>query len=133
MAMIDLDVDENVSVGSENEKTFVIGMKLRGEHPAAVELCLSSELASTWSSACAGVDPEELEDDEVEDGVGELLNMICGAAKTALGETGTLFELGIPTPSDSKTLGIENPPNQKEVRFSALADGQPLEITIRLP
>lgn len=133
MAMIDIEVGDHTLLSDVTEKIIVMGMSLSGDHPAEIELCLSTELAAIWSSACAGVDVEELDTEEIEDGVGELLNMIAGAAKTALGEFGTIFDVGIPTGKESRTLGIENSKIDKEILFKALADAQPLEIAIRLP
>lgn len=75
----------------------VIG--LHGDDGAGViALSFSFELASLIVSRLLDVKPEALTYEERCDGVGELVNMICGSTKAALSEiTESLYKLSLPT------------------------------------
>jgi chemotaxis protein CheX len=63
-----------------------------------VALSFSNELANVIVSRLLGVKPDELSPDDRCDGIGELVNMISGNAKTALSQsTSGTYRLTIPT------------------------------------
>ena len=68
-------------------------------------------LASTIVSKILGLDASELEDADINDGVGELINMIAGSAKNALLGTPYVFKAGLPSVITGKGHEVGFPRN----------------------
>jgi len=71
-------------------------MELNGDASGSVAINFSHDLAKKIISIVLDIDIEELEDEDVEDGIGEILNMIAGQAKALLAGTKYHFTLSIP-------------------------------------
>lgn len=72
-------------------------MGVVGDHgDGFVGVSFNSELASKVVSSILGIEPTELEDADINDGVGELINMIAGSAKNALLGSPYKFQAGLP-------------------------------------
>lgn len=96
MAMLELEIGEVVPVHAiDNTLDFTATMGLCGEKEGLLVLSVEASLARQIVAAMLGEDESEIDSDLL-DGVGELSNMIAGAAKTALGKTGYHFNLSIP-------------------------------------
>jgi len=81
-------------VGSISGVIGIMGSGLEG----TVALSFSKELAGTIVARMIGANPEELPEADLHDGLGELVNMISGSAKTELSaEAGLQLNLALPT------------------------------------
>ncbi|MCK4303690.1 MAG: chemotaxis protein CheX [Candidatus Eisenbacteria sp.] len=61
-----------------------------------VGITFNANLAKTVVSKVLHLEEEELDDNDINDGVGELINMIAGSAKNALLGTPYCFQLALP-------------------------------------
>ncbi|MCD6319998.1 MAG: chemotaxis protein CheX [Candidatus Desulfofervidaceae bacterium] len=68
--------------------------KLNGDINGSVALTLPMDLAKKLIAAMLVMDESELQEDDIYDGVGELINMISGDAKSKYGNT---FKISLPT------------------------------------
>jgi chemotaxis protein CheX len=112
----------------------IIGIS--GEHgEGMLGLSFTSTLGALLVSRLLGLSPEELSSEDLLDGIGELLNMVSGKAKTALSEAnGTTYRLSLP--SIIKGAGHEIGGRPKNCPFLFLvfdAEGQQfvLQVTFR--
>jgi chemotaxis protein CheX len=71
----------------------ILGKNIEGSVAITFEVNLARELISRM----LGTTPDKINDDDLRDGVGELVNMISGNAKTLLSESGYKFDLALPT------------------------------------
>jgi CheY-specific phosphatase CheX len=72
-------------------------MGLAGERgDGFVGLTLDRELAANLVARLLSMDPEALSDDDVCDGIGELINMTAGAARSTLLNTPYSFKVALP-------------------------------------
>jgi chemotaxis protein CheX len=76
--------------------TSLIGIS--GEHgEGMLALSFTADLARLLVARLLGLAPEDLADEDLIDGVGELINMISGRAKIGLSESsGSLYRLSLP-------------------------------------
>ncbi len=87
-------------------------MGLTGEHTEAfVGVSFSEELATVIVCAVLGMGPNDLEDGDIQDGVGELINMIAGSAKNALLGTTLGFMVALPSVITGKGHEVGYPKN----------------------
>ena len=130
MALLDVNVVDAAAVESRlDEKALCVAMDLRGDPGRRVSVRLPRELAIEWSGALAGLGEDELNEADLSDGVCELLNMVAGASKTTLGESGIEFDLGIPElETESGSEGDGGP--QPRVLLSLEAGEFPIEIKV---
>ncbi len=70
---------------------------LSGNAEGMVVITFYWDLAQKIISSIMGVEEEEISPELINDGVGELINMISGAAKRYLSESPYLFQLSLPT------------------------------------
>lgn len=96
MAMLDLETGEVSEVRAlEDTLDYSATMGLCGENEGLLVMSLESSLARQIVATMLGADESEIDSDLL-DGVGELLNMIAGTAKTTLARSGHHFNLSIP-------------------------------------
>lgn len=76
--------------------TSLIGIS--GEHgEGMLALSFTADLARLFVARLLGLEPADVADDDLVDGVGELINMISGRAKIGLSESsGSLYRLSLP-------------------------------------
>ncbi len=72
-------------------------MGLTGDAVGSVVINFPKKLANRLISSILGLEEGEINDDDMRDGVGEILNMVAGKAKTLLANTKYHFKLSIPT------------------------------------
>ncbi|NOZ83232.1 MAG: chemotaxis protein CheX [Epsilonproteobacteria bacterium] len=73
-------------------------MGLTGEAVGSIIISFPKKLADNVVSKFLGIENvESINEDDIRDGVGEILNMIAGKAKTLLASTEYYFKLSIPT------------------------------------
>lgn len=132
MAMMDVAADTNAEVPADDDKSMSVTMALDCIDPTSIELRIPRALASAWSAAIAGVETSEVDSSETEDGGRELLNMIAGAAKTALGERGTDFDLGIPKVRPFASSSGEPTGSGDPIRLGARCGDHPIELMVRI-
>jgi CheY-specific phosphatase CheX len=72
------------------------GMILSGERNALLVVGVSRKTASNLISYMVGMDAADLAEEELADGISELVNMTAGIAKIKMAECGTNFNLSSP-------------------------------------
>jgi chemotaxis protein CheX len=112
----------------------VIGIS--GEHgEGMLALAFPEDLAKLMVARLLGLTPDDLEKEDIVDGIGELINMVSGRAKTALSEgAGTTYRLSLPSiilGSGHEIAG--RPKNAPFLLMNFDAEGQPfhLQVTFR--
>lgn len=78
------------------ESQLVGIMFLTGNTNALLAVTMSNKTASTLVSYISGIETTELSDEDIQDGVSELINMIAGSAKSLLKDTKFYFHLTSP-------------------------------------
>lgn len=71
-------------------------MIIVGQNSTLMSITMSMELASTIICYMTGIDPSDLSNEEIYDGVAELINMIAGRTKALL--VGTKYHFNITPP-----------------------------------
>ena len=71
-------------------------MEFTGQVEGTASIALNKELAAIFSSTIAFCDPSDLQDEDLCDGVGEIINQISGKIRTALWDAGFKFEISTP-------------------------------------
>lgn len=98
MAVMSVELDELYLNTTPFHYGDVSGiMALTGEKKGIIMISFFEELSSRIISSIMGLPIEEISDDELLDGVGELINMIAGGAKARLGDSEYHFLLSAPT------------------------------------
>ncbi|MCP4706622.1 MAG: chemotaxis protein CheX [candidate division Zixibacteria bacterium] len=92
-------IDEQIS------ETDIYGTILFVGIPAGkVEICLNKDMARQLAANIALCEPEELSDEDVYDGVGEIINQIAGNTRTLLWDEGFKTEISTPAVTDESNL-----------------------------
>ena len=92
------DVSAVMGVGGDNGEGFV-------------GVSFAADLATMVVSKILNMDAADLEDGDINDGVGELINMIAGSAKNALLGTPYKFQAGLPNVITGKGHEVGYPKN----------------------
>jgi len=100
----------------------VIG--LSGHTAGCIAISFEQDLANSLVAQMLETEPEKLTPEEVSDGVGELVNMISGAAKAELAANGFRFDLALPTVITGKEQKIAHKQGLPCLVISFTADGQ---------
>lgn len=79
-------------------------MKLTGHASGKIEIALDKNLARQISAKIGHCDPDLLDDKEINDGIGELINQIAGNTRTKLWDKGFKTEISIPVVSQKSNL-----------------------------
>lgn len=100
-----------------------------GERGSMV-VSLSAPAARAVVAGMLGMGPEEAEAADLEDGVGELANMIAGGAKTALEGTPNAFDFSLPTVVTTPKPEIAPPRNVPGFVVEATVAGEPFSLAV---
>jgi CheY-specific phosphatase CheX len=92
-----------VKVSSETEPSapayrMVASIAIRGGEALDVTLCCDRAFAEQLAAGVSGRQPEEIDDELVEDGMGEFLNVLAGNAVSILEREGMEVSLEPPRP-----------------------------------
>jgi len=114
MAMLELKVETIEEPGNENlflEYAAVVDLTCEVGAGSLV-VTLSDDLSKNVVASMLGLVTSELEGDaDLCDGVGELINMIAGNAKTSLSQTPYRFDFSLPRISHAGNLEFTPPAN----------------------
>lgn len=88
-------------LGAEDDnlpRTYVSGViNLAGSANGQAALCFPQDAARRVVATMLAMEEDEVDEDTLRDGVGEMVNIVAGQAKSALTDTPWHFELGLPT------------------------------------
>ncbi len=125
---------EIVEEKTESVRSDIIGvMGISGNTTGTTILAFPSDIAETIVSMMTGYEPEELSESDINDGVTEALNMICGNSKAIVADTEYSFSLSLPTiiSSSEYKIGYHHDADISCVRFNALGSSFYLYITVK--
>lgn len=106
-------------------------MGLTGESTEGfVGVSFTEDLGSKIVSAVLGMQPGDLEPGDINDGVGELINMIAGSAKNALLGTPFCFAMALPNVICGKGHEIGYPKNATCWRAVLELEGQAFDLHV---
>lgn len=89
-------VDEKSAPGVLSNSEITGAMIVLSERNALLTMTMSKQNAAAIVSCMTGIDQSELIDEELYDGVAELVNMIAGRAKALLAGTGDHYQITPP-------------------------------------
>ncbi|MFC1571989.1 chemotaxis protein CheX [Candidatus Eisenbacteria bacterium] len=95
-----------------------------------VGITLESSLAQLVVSKILGLDPGELEPIDITDGVGELINMIAGTAKSILNGTQYQFNCALPNVITGPGHEVGYPKDAGHWRITLELEGKPLHLHV---
>ena len=128
MAMFTLEVEAiDIVEAPLGSFELVAAMALNPE--ALIVMGLERQLAQYLVAGMIGVEPDEA-NEFLEDGIGELLNVIAGGAKTRLKDTESSFELTLPKVAVDSKSPIDEPGGTPGVTISGRVGAEPLSMTI---
>ena len=130
MAMFTLEVEAIDAVEAPlGSFELVAAMSLSQQADRLVVMGLERQLAQYLVAGMIGVDPDEA-NEFLEDGIGELLNVIAGSAKTRLKDTESSFELTLPKVAVDSKSPIDEPGGTPGITISGRVGTEPLAMTI---
>ncbi len=132
MAMMELEIEsvEMVTVlDATLDYTATMGLCGGDEGEGLLLLTLGEDVAAQVISAMLGVDPAEAGDDLV-DGVGEIANMIAGAAKTTVVCANIHFDHSIPAVMKGGKSQVVSGGGDAGARVNCSVRGLPLVMCI---
>lgn len=97
--------DENAAL----PPTYVSGIiNLGGTARGQAALCFPADSARRVVATMLAMETDEVDEETLKDGVGEMVNIVAGQAKSALTDTPYHFDLGLPTivVGQDHTLGL---------------------------
>ena len=93
----ELNSSEVVLQGNSLQESQIVGlMFLPGNVNALLSITMSNNTASTIVSYMTGIERADLNEEDVQDGVSELVNMIAGSSKSLLKDSKYYFNLTSP-------------------------------------
>ncbi|HOP07140.1 MAG TPA: chemotaxis protein CheX [candidate division Zixibacteria bacterium] len=107
-------------------------MALSGECEGVVAITFKQDLAFKLVAKMADCDETELTAADVHDGIGEIINMISGKAKTSLQETEYKFNISLSTVVLGHGHQIAHRHNAPVIVIVFEADGQPFAVQLCL-
>lgn len=120
-------------INSSSAETSVI-ISFLGSISGAFTLKCSTKLAGEMASAMLGMEVEAGSED-MKDAVGELLNMIVGAAKTRYSAEGDPFKVSIPTTIMGKDYTVHLKANSSDkislIDFNCNHDSMSIEVFLK--
>ena len=108
---------------------------LTGTTSGKVEVALNKDMARQLAANIALCDPDQLSDDDIYDGVGEVINQIAGHTRTKLWDKGYKTEISIPvvTPKSNRSeFGEKNKQAIYVIDFDCSAGFVVLQICLRI-
>lgn len=126
--------DAFVGAPPENATRDLVGIiGISGNTAGNVILSMSSSLAKTMVANMLGLDKDGMTEDDLSDGIGEILNMIAGSAKTKMSATGqTAFHLALPSVILGKDIQLAGNKKASSLTIQFDADGEELFLQIEL-
>ena len=100
-----------------------------GGRKGAILMTMPEQVAMKAVGGMLGMEFKEV-DEDVRDGISELINIIAGGAKTKLQKKGFNFELSIPNTVIGKKHQITAPASTSRVRCDFEADGEGFFIEV---
>ena len=128
---VDYRRSDSILQCAEEDVIGVMGMS--GNVGLTSTIAFPSSLATKIVSLMCGYDEEELTRDDVDDGISEFLNMVCGNSKTWLNHSGYGFELSVPTVIRASDYRIAHHRDLRTVgaRFNLLGSAFDLRLSIK--
>lgn len=106
--------------------SMVACIAISGDYRAVVEVAMTPKAANEVTTAMCGLEPGEVQESDVADSIGEIVNIIGGNIKGAIpGET----KLSLPCVSLNADESQENSSPEKRQVFFRLA-GEPFAVTL---
>ncbi len=105
---------------------------LSGKAEGFVSVTFSKELATTVVSKMLSMTEEEISEEDIRDGVGELMNVIAGAAKAELVNTKHSFQLSIPQVFSGGPHTVAQPRGIPVFVIEFKADDEPFDVLVCL-
>lgn len=91
------NISAKVDYTASGDISAVIGI-MGDDGEGMMSISFDIELGKIMVARLLGISPDDLSDDDCTDGIGELVNMISGRAKTLLSdESSTPYKLSLPT------------------------------------
>ncbi len=94
-AMLGLPCDQCGPEGIERDVSGIIGFA--GQTAGQMTLSFPMETARQLVAEMLGMDTEEIDEELLKDGVGEMANIVAGNAKARLQDTSFHFQMGLPS------------------------------------
>lgn len=125
-----VDADQQTGIDG-NQVSGLIDIK--GEIQGRINILVGDTFAGLMAASMLGMEPEEIEgEEEVNDVISEVLNIVGGNLKTALGNSGISCELSTPSISTGTGLGIELKDNQRLEKFAFNHQQHPIIVEISI-
>lgn len=105
---------------------------LSGKAEGFVSVTFSKELATTVVCKMLSMTPEEVTEEDIRDGVGELMNVVAGAAKAELVNTAHAFQISIPQVFSGGPHTVAQPRGIPVFVIEFEADKQPFDVLVCL-
>lgn len=105
---------------------------LTGNAEGFVSVTFSKELATKIVCKMLSMEPNEITEDDIRDGVGELMNVVAGAAKAKLVNTKNSFSLSIPQVFSGGPHTATLPRGIPVFVIEFSADGDPFDVLVCL-
>lgn len=105
---------------------------LSGQAEGFVSVTFSKELATNVVCKMLMMTPEEITEEDIRDGVGELMNVVAGAAKAELVNTKHAFQLSIPQVFSGGPHTVAQPRGIPVFIIEFQADGNPFDVMVCL-
>jgi chemotaxis protein CheX len=112
MLSLEVELAEPVSLQEFGETLVAAYVGFTGEANGVVYLHATASFARKMAGCMLGMAEEELDDEMVNDAVGELSNMIVGSVKSCLCDSGTPCVLTIPSIMRGNNFKVEVSPSQ---------------------
>jgi chemotaxis protein CheX len=128
-AILGLELKPNPALDAYTpDQRVVTGcVHITGDWEGAVTVQLSESLARQASALMFALEPDEVEEDEVSDTVGELANMTGGNVKSLLGGS---CQLSLPSVTTGRDYHVSIPGAEARFRVAADADGELVVTTL---
>ncbi len=125
-----VDADQQTGIDG-NQVSGLIDIK--GELQGSINILVGDTFAGLMAASMLGMEPEEIEgEEEVNDVISEVINIVGGNLKTALGNSGISCELSPPSITTGTGPGIESKDNQRLERFAFHHQNHPIIIEISI-
>jgi chemotaxis protein CheX len=128
-AILGLELKPNPALEqyTADQKVVTGCVHITGDWAGAVTVQLSESLARQATALMFAMEPDEVEEEEVSDTVGELANMTGGNVKSLLGGS---CQLSLPTVTTGRDYHVSIPGASPTERVAADVDGELLVTTL---
>ncbi len=123
-------VDSDQQTGIDGNQVSGL-IDIKGEIQGSINILTGDTFAGLMAASMLGMEPEEIEgEEEVNDVISEVLNIVGGNLKTALGNSGISCELSTPSISTGTGLEIESKDDQRLEKFAFHHQQHPIIVEI---